>query len=248
MHLSVAERIRRDAGLPPDVAAQLDAGWPAFYLGNVAPDFQTISSVARETAHFYELPPPRGVLAHEVMLERHPELREAARLSPDHAAFIAGYRAHLLLDLRWYWDVLIPCFVEASDWPVDHRKRFLVHNTLLTYLDRQARATLPEDAAEKLAAAQPRGWLPVSGDGNLIRWRDMLVEQLVPGATPATVSIYAERMRMSPEEFAANLDSPRWMADEVFRKVSLEHVLGVIEKGVNDSVKLVTEYLSGREP
>ena len=157
-------------------------------------------------------------------------------------------RAHLLLDLYWYWDILIPCFVEATGWPADHRRRFLVHNTLLTYLDSQARESLPADAAGTLAAVRPNGWLPFAGDGNLIQWRDMLVEQLLPGAVPATVSIYAERMRMSPQEFAANLEDPGWMAEEVFRKVSLEHVLGVIDRGINDSVGLVTEYLSGREP
>lgn len=248
MHLSVAEQIRRHPELPAVVARQLDASWPAFYLGNVAPDFQTISSVPREVAHFYGLPPARDVVAHEVMLEKHPEFRDPQRLSPDHAVFIAGYRAHLLLDLYWYWDILIPCFVEATGWPADHRRRFLVHNTLLTYLDNQARESLPAGAAGTLAAVTPNGWLPFAGDGNLIQWRDMLVEQLLPGAVPATVSIYAERMRMSPQEFAANLENPGWMAEEVFRKVSLEHVLGVIDRGINDSVGLVTDYLSVREP
>jgi hypothetical protein len=98
-----------------------------------------------------------------------------------------------------------------------------------------------------LAAVRPDGWLPFAGDGNLIRWRDMLVEQLLPGAVPATVSIYAGRMHMSPEAFAANLHDPGWMEREVFHKVSLEHVLGVLEAGVDDSVRLVGDYLSGRE-
>lgn len=248
MHLAVAEQVRRHPALPPAVGGQLDAAWPAFYLGNVAPDFQTISSVPREVAHFYPLPPPRDLVAHEVMLDEHPEFRDPQQLSLEHAVFIAGYRAHLLLDLRWYWDVLIPCFVEATGWPADHRRRFLVHNTLLTYLDSEARRELPAGAGQTLAAVSPNGWLPFAGDGNLIRWRDMLVDQLRPGAIPATVAIYAERMHMSPEEFAANLDNPEWMAEEVFRKVSLEHVLGVLASGVDESVELVGDYLSGRAP
>ncbi|MDT8306529.1 MAG: zinc dependent phospholipase C family protein [Anaerolineae bacterium] len=248
MHLRVAERIRQHPELGPSAGQQMDAAWPAFYLGNIAPDFQTISDVPREVAHFYELPPARDVVAHEEMLERLPHLADASALDTDHAVFIAGYRAHLLLDLRWYWDILIPCFVEADDWPVDHRQRFLVHNTLLTYLDRLSRQKLPEDAGRTLAAAMPQRWLPFAGDGDLIRWRDMIAAQLAPGTVPATVSIYAERMRMSAKTFAANLDDSAWMDEQVFRKVSLDHVLAVIDSGVDDSVRLVGAYLDGREP
>jgi hypothetical protein len=248
MHLRVAERIRQHAELPAAVKRQIEADWPAFNLGNVAPDFQTICDVPREVAHFYELPPARDVEAHEEMLASHPELSQAKRLAADHAAFIAGYRAHLLLDLRWYWEILIPCFVEANNWPADHRKRFLVHNTLLTYLDRQSQAALAGNTGEVLAAARPDRWLPFAGDGDLIRWRDMLAAQLAPGTIPATVRIYAERMRISPKTFAANLDDPAWMAEEVFRKVSIDHVLAVIDRGVDDSVLLVSDYLCGGEP
>lgn len=247
MHLRVAQRIYDHPALPPASRRQLEEEWPSFNLGNVAPDFQTICDVPREVAHFYELPPARDVEAHEKMLDVHPELADPAQLAADQAVFIAGYRAHLLLDLRWYWEILIPCFVDAADWPADHRKRFLVHNTLLTYLDRQSRTALPDDAGPTLATARPHGWLPFAGDGDLIRWRDMIASQLAPGTTPATVTIYAERMRMSPAVFAANLDNRDWMAEEVFRRVSLDHVLGVIDRGVDASVRLVSDYLSGRE-
>lgn len=248
MHLRVAERIRRHPDLRPGVRQQLDAAWPAFFLGNIAPDFQTICDVPREVAHFYELPPARNVVAYEKMLEKHPELANPGTLSTDHAVFIAGYRAHLLLDLRWYWDILIPCFVEAENWPADHRKRFLVHNTLLTYLDRQSLDKLPGSAGRTLAAAMPQRWLPFAGDGDLIRWRDMIAAQLAPGTVPATVAIYAERMRMSAKTFAANLDDPAWMDEQVFRKVSLDQVIAVIDSGVDESVHLVGAYLDGREP
>lgn len=248
MHLRVAERIRQHPNMPPKTGLKLNAAWPAFYFGNVAPDFQTICDVSREVAHFYELPPARGVEAHEKMMRCHPELANLETLTAEQAAFIAGYRAHLLLDLRWYWDILIPCFVEAENWPVDHRQRFLVHNTLLTYLDRQSRAELPAGADRVLAAAKPDAWLPFAGDGDLIRWRDMLASQLEPGAVPATVTIYAERMRMSPETFAANLDDPVWMEEQVFGKVSLDHVLGMIDRSVDESVDLVDTYLNGRSP
>jgi len=244
MHLAVAERIRAHSLLDRQTARLLAQAWPAFYLGNVAPDFQTICDVPREVAHFYDLPPAPDVVAHRVMLEQHPQLADAAGLPLAHAVFIAGYRAHLLLDLCWYWEILIPYFVEAKDWPVDHRERFLVHNTLLTYLDKQAMATLPATAGQTLAAARPRHWLPFTGDGELIRWRDMLAAQLRPGGTTATITIYAERMNMKPEAFAANLDDRQWMAANVFHKIPLEKVETIITRGMEESVELIVDYLS----
>ena len=244
MHLEIAERIRGHSELSDQTAHLLGQAWPAFYLGNVAPDFQTICDVPREVAHFYELPPAPGVEAHQVLVEQYPELADAAELPLAHALFIAGYRAHLLLDLCWYWEVLIPYFVEAENWPVDHRQRFLVHNTLLTFLDKQAFDKLPPAADATLAAASPRQWLPFTGDGELIRWRDMLVQQLRPGGTTATIAIYAERMNMKPDQFAANLDDPQWMAENVFHKVPLEKVQAIITDGMEQSVELITDYLS----
>ena len=244
MHLDIAGRMAQSACLPGAITRLLEEEQPAFYLGNVAPDFQTISDVPREVAHFYGLPPEPGVEAHNVMLERFPALADSSELPVAQAVFVAGYRAHLLLDLIWYRDVLIPFFVQAEDWPVDHRRRFLVHNILLTYLDRQAKRALPEEVGERLGAAYPRGWLPFAGDGDLIRWRDMLTRQLRPGARSETVTIYADRMKMSPAEFAAHLDDPEWMTEQVFSKVPLPKVDEALDKGLEASVAVVNDYLT----
>ena len=243
MHLQMAERIGAHEELPDNIARKLEVCWPAFYLGNVAADFQTISDIPREEAHFYKLPPAAGVKAYEIMLERYPQLARPEEMSPEQAVFIAAYRAHLMLDQRWYWELLIPYFIDAEGWPADHRRRFLVHNTLLTYLDREALQTLPDDAGETLAAAEPRHWLPFASDGDLIRWRDMLVQQLEPGATPKTVAIYAERMNMPPEHFAARLADPEWMHAQVFSKVPLAAAEAVLDEGLVKSVELITDYL-----
>ncbi len=244
MHLQVAERIRAHDNLHGLIAGALDSAMPAFYLGSVAADFQTIADVPREATHFYRLPPARDVVAHERMLEEYPQLADGCSLSLQQAVFVAAYRAHLLLDQLWYWDVLIPFFAEASDWPADHRQRFLVHNTLLTYLDKLAFESLPPHAGETLAAAEPRGWLPFAGDGDLIRWRDLLVRQLQPGANLETITIYAERVRMTAAAFAANLEDPNWMHQQVFNKAPIEAVQAVITRGMEQSVTLINDYLS----
>ena len=244
MHLEVAERIRAHEALDRRIARKIAAELPAFYLGNVAADYQTIADTPREVTHFYKLPPQRSTVAHERLLECYPQLADSSGLSDDHAVFIAAYRAHLLLDLCWYWEVLVPFFVEAQDWPADHRQRFLVHNTLLTYLDKAAFESLPAGTAETLDAAEPHDWLPFAGDGDLIRWRDVLVRQLQPGAEIETIAIYARRMKMTPEEFAANLEDAQWMQEYVFRKVPLQEVQSVISAGVDSSVTLISGFLS----
>ncbi len=243
MHLQAAECIRGHEQLSTPIARLIDRELPAFYLGNVAADFQTIADVPREATHFYPLPPARDTIAHRRMLELNPELADAAALPPAQAVFVAAYRAHLLLDQLWYWRVLIPYFVEAGGWGADHRRRFLVHNTLLTYLDQEALQTLPPTSGATLAAARPDNWLPFAGDGDLIRWRDMLAAQLRPGAAIQTIAIYAERLRLRPEAFAANLADPEWMRAEVFSKAPLQEVRDIITHGMEQSVALITRYL-----
>jgi hypothetical protein len=245
MHLQMAERIRSSDRLEPAIQNQILTDYPAFYLGNVAPDYQAICDIPREETHFYKLPPDQDIQGYGRMLARYPELAAASRLAPNKAVFIAGYAIHLRLDLRWYREVLIPYFLMSEGWD-DHHQRFIIHNTLLTYLDMLAVETLPENAAEILAAATPDYHLPFAADPNLIVWRDMLVHQLEPGAMLRTVEIYAGRLKMSPEEFAANLESPAWMEEHVFAKVPVEKVQAMLTDTVDESIDIITGYLTDR--
>jgi hypothetical protein len=244
MHLQLAERVLAHERLDENVRTLLYDHYPAFYLGNVAADFQTICDIPRENTHFYDLPPARDARAYPEMLVRYPQLAQVDGLPGDQAVFIAAYCTHLMLDLRWYHEVLIPYFVAPSGWP-SHRQRFIIHNTLLTYLDKLAVESLPAAAGEILAAARPCHWLPFARDEDLIDWQEMLVAQLAPGALLQTVAIYAGRLSMSPKEFAANLADPEWMIDHVFQKAPLEAVQGMLTSAVSESVGLITDYLNG---
>jgi hypothetical protein len=241
MHLQIAERIRADERLQGEARRLVEQEWPAFYLGSVAADVQTVNQMAREKTHFYGLPPDRERPAHEVMLAEYPALAEAGRLRPGQAVFVAAYAAHLMLDLSWYWQVLTPYFFNG-DWG-ETRYRFLIHNTLLTYLDRIDQAALPATAGPTLAAGEPADWLPFVSDDDLRCWRDMLVAQLRPGALSQTVEIYARRLGMTAADFAANLDDPAWMEVQVFRNVPLAGVRAVLDEAVGESVALISEYL-----
>lgn len=245
MHLQTAERIRASEQLKPNIRKLILTNYSAFYLGNVAPDYQAICDIPREDTHFYKLPPEPGNQAYDRMLDLNPELKPAPQLAPDEAAFIAAYSIHLMLDLRWYHEILIPYFLKSEGWE-SRKQRFIIHNTLLTYLDMLAVETLPPNAAEILGNAVPNYHLPFAEDANLILWRDMLVEQLRPGAMLRTIEIYAERLQMSPEEFAANLENPDWMAENVFARVPVEKVQTMMTNAVDESIEIITNYLTGK--
>lgn len=245
MHLHTAEQIR--AALINEngdgrLLAQLDAAWPAFYLGSVAPDINAISDISRSATHFYRMPPPPDEQAFEVMLAQYPELAAGPELPPNQAVFVAAYRAHLLLDLVWLRQIVYPFFVQA-DHLGERKQRELTHFILLAYLDGLALQALPDTAVDTLAQAIPQRWLPFAPDDVLLAWRDMLVAQLQPHALPRTVEIYAGRIGVSPELFAANLQDDTWMAEHVFGKIPVAQVQARLVTAVSHSVALIRKYL-----
>ena len=241
MHLQIAERIRAHGELPHWMGRRIDNKLPEFYFGNVAPDYQTIASIPREQTHFYNLPPSPEEDACLEMLTQYPELAAKATSTEAHSIFIAAYCCHLMLDLRWYREILIPFFLEPGDWR-DHRHRFIVHNTLLTYMDLKAFESLSMDVGLKLSHAQPNGWLPFASNEDLVGWRDFLVPQMDPGATPFTVEIYAGRLGMTVDEFSDNLGSSEWMEENVFSRIELDVVLSLLMTAVQDSIDLIDQY------
>lgn len=245
MHLQTAERIIASDRLQSNIKEKLLANYPAFYLGNVAPDYQAICDIPREDTHFYKLPPALENKGYDRMLSRHRDLANIDALPRDKANFMAGYSIHLMLDLRWYHEVLVPYFL-VSDSLGDYRQRFIIHNTLLTYLDKLAVESLPENAADILSAAVPDYNISFAPDDMLITWRDMLDNQLEPGAMLRTIEIYAGRLKMSPKEFAANLDDPAWMEEQVFAKVPVDKIKEMLTDAVDESIDIITDYLTGK--
>lgn len=244
MHLQIAELLRAQVrqGVNGRLGLLLDREWSAFYMGSVAADYQTICNVPRKVTHFYDLPPGPDEQAYPLMLATYPELANPSSLPPARAVFVAAYLMHLMLDLVWFRQILMPYFVEASSWG-DFPKRRLVHNILLAYLDKLAFESLPASAGGILAAAQPVQWLPFAADIDLINWRDMLVAQLQPGATPQTVEIYADRLQMSPGEFAGKLEDPAWLEEQMFRNVPVSEVWVHLEETIPGGIDLIAKYL-----
>ena len=245
MHLQMAEWIRRDERLHGRARTLIEQEWPAFYLGNIAPDVNAIhSDISRKATHFYNIPPSPEEWGYPDMFTAYPHLAASQELSPAQAVFVAAYSIHLMLDVRWFREVLVPYFFEQGEWQ-DNKERFLVHNTLLTHLDGLAFATLPQEAGEILAAATPQHWLPFAPDEALICWQETVAPQLFPGATTRTIEIYSGRMKMTPAEFSAHLEDPAWMNTNLFQRVPVPQVQAMLHDALGQSIEVITTYLNG---
>ncbi|MCB8943714.1 MAG: zinc dependent phospholipase C family protein [Ardenticatenaceae bacterium] len=244
MHLQIAEQIcveaqRRNGRLH----TLLQQNWPAFYFGSVAPDYQSVCGIPRVQTHFYDVPPEPDNMGYNYMWQAYPAVRDVAHLPPEQAMFVAGYSVHLLYDVIWLRDVVDPFFFRAEGLG-ERRQRILIHFILLTYLDKLAVAALPETAVHTLAAAHSDKWLPFADNKDLLAWRDLLLPQLEPGAMLSTVAIYAERLKMTPAEFAASLDDSAWMAANVFGKLPVPEIQAILTTAVPRSVDLLLEFFN----
>ncbi len=243
MHLHIAELIRAQADENGRFSSLLAANWSAFYLGSVAADCQEIAGVSREATHFYGIPPEPDNQAYPRMLAAYPQLADSTVLSAEQAMFIAAYSVHLMYDLIWFRDVLMPYFVNAKKWTAAFEERRMVHHIVLTYLDKLAYASLPKTAVSTLSSARPDHWLPFVSDEALSQWQQILVMQLEPAGELETINVYAKRLGMTPEAFSANLDSPEWMDAHVFQFIPMGEIQAKLETAVTDSISLISDYL-----
>ena len=245
-HLTVAERILASPALPEIKCAQLDqndAVLGAFFFGHIAPDVQVVSRQPREATHFFTLPPISDVPAYSRMLATHPQLAQPCTLPVVHAAFVAGYISHLLLDECWVREIFYPFFGPNRTWG-DGRERFLLHNVLRAWLDRRDLLCLRDGIGDLLRQVKPDGWLPFATNADLVRWRDLVADQFAPGADIRTVEIFANRSRVPDAQFLALLQ-PAAMEERIFSRVSLSDLDRFYERAVVYIHGLIVSYLNG---
>ena len=245
MHLDIAEQILAHPQLSPHAAAQLTANWSAFYLGSIAADYQSIGDVPREVTHFYALPIPENEpVGWDKLLQTYPEFADESALDARTAVFLAAYAAHLHYDVVWFKQILIPFFWLSDQWEgVSRRERFTIHNILLTYLNGVSLERLPSSAEKTLATATTQYNLPFIDPPLLARWHQLIVEQLVPNAPVQTIQIYAQRLGITADAFAAKLNDPQWLQSQLFDRVPLEAVEAIFDQALDESVRLINAYL-----
>ena len=242
-HLNVAEDLLRHADLPDFARRFLLRQRGPFLLGNTAPDVQVVSHQQREETHFFTLPLTAGApLPWEQMLGSYPSLTCPECASEDQIAFIAGYLCHLQADWEWVDKLFVPYFILQQDWG-DIWRRLYLHNVLRSYLDRQELASLPAEESLALLHANPHGWLPFVRDNYLYEWRNLLIQQLEPGARSLTVEVFASRQDIDPQEYYALLDSEERLEQELFHYVPRQLVADYRQRLVAQSIDLVGGYL-----
>lgn len=245
-HLSLAEELINHHDLPEPIRQFLRAYRNEFLFGSTAPDVQVVSGQRREATHFFDLPiQPGDPPAWEVFLNVYPELAISNSILAGQSAFLAGYLCHLQADWVWVKDIFTPTFGPLSAWGT-FRRRLYYHNVLRAYLDQQILPGLPDNAGISLSEVEPRGYLPFVKDQALIEWRDLLAQQLHPGAAIQTVEVFSSRQGISAPEYYAVLASAERMQNEVFERLPLECVESYRVQVLKDNLCLLVDTLAFR--
>ncbi|UCD97681.1 MAG: zinc dependent phospholipase C family protein [Chloroflexota bacterium] len=242
-HLRLAQEIAEDRTLSPGLQRFLQAYMGPFLLGNTAPDVHSLSGLSRQETHFFSVP-ARGSrpAPWRQMLLQYPGLNQVGGLSPEQAAFIAGYLCHLQADWVWVLDIFQPVFGPQLTWK-RFSERLYLHNVLRAYLDLEVLADLPPGIPQQLHVAAPDRWLPFVEDPSLVRWRDFLWEQLRPGEAVKTVEVFASRQGIDPEKFHALLESEEEMEANIFRYLPRGDLAAYRRRVVAANLKLLLNYL-----
>jgi hypothetical protein len=226
MHIAAAHRFLTDSDVSTEGQDHLQgAHLGAFLLGNVAPDARVSSGLKRAQTHFFEYAAKVNPPAGEAMLAAHPQLRTA---KGEQRAFVAGYLAHLAMDVIWTEELLFPHFY-VRDWG-DQMTRYEILHVLLCYLDARDYRRWGQGYGEALAVAQPHDWLPFLPDGDLASWRDVIAQQVCGECESATLSVLGARVTIGEGGLRAILDNPQRMQAELWDHVPLSLVNEVEEK------------------
>jgi Zinc dependent phospholipase C len=242
MHLAAAQRFLNDAAILPSIREELRQAdyLGAFLLGNVAPDARVSSGLRRGDTHFFEysvkVEPPAGV----AMLTAHPHLRSAEGTQ---RAFVAGYLAHLAMDVVWTEAMLFPHFY-LREWGNQNIRYEMLH-VLLCHLDGRDYKRWDADFGDALAHAKPSAWLSFLSDSDLETWRDLIAEQICKDCESDTLSVLGSRVMIGRAGLQAILENPERLQAELWDNISLEIVAQVEESMYAAMVKQLVDYMTG---
>lgn len=216
----------------------------SFIFGSTAPDTRVISGQPRESTHFFEIPLVPNTYSPITMMQTWPELADPTALEPRHAALVAGYLTHLVMDETWVEDVVLPClFVAGETWGPEH-VNWHVYNASIAYLDHQAIQALPQEIIKQTEEADIADVLPFIDNEPLLRWQ-MYVSQRLSADQVRSVGHAAENCGMTAEEMLALITSEEAMAREVYPVVAKEHLEAFQRDTTVRMQQAVTDYFNG---
>lgn len=244
MHLALAHRLLRDPDLPAKVRTHLTEQWGAFLLGSIAPDARVTAGTHRGDSHFFEYNPVVDPPPIHAMLSKYPTLRASALTHKQHMVFVAGYTAHLKMDEVWCTDMLFPVFIQGNRWDSKQIEYLMLH-LLLAYMDQRDLKLLHPDDYGKLSATTPQQWLPFMTDEGLCTWRDMVAAQLAPGGISLTNQILGQRVALSADAMAAQINDEALMEERMWSRLLPEQLTAIEEAMYVQTRHAVIDYLDG---
>lgn len=222
-HLEIAQRLLADPLLPAELREELAQERAAFLLGSVAADAR-VNGLSREDTHFYTYTNPITRPPWRAMLDYFPAINPPR--TPAHRAFLAGYVAHLSVDVVWTLDMLGPHFA-TSEWGESRAFRFLMLHILLIYMDERDLVALQPWQSAALNSALPQAWLPFMPDPVLAEWRDFIYDQIKVDGLSQTLSVFGGRIGKTPDDLRSILDSPQQMQAGLWDNIPPEILAGI---------------------
>ncbi len=195
----------------------------SFLFGSVAPDTRIISGQSRESTHFFTIPPNPNVTGPTTMMIDWPTLADPVALQTDHAALIAGYLTHLVMDEVWVEDVVMPClFLAGERWGASH-PNWLVYNATIAYLDYQAAKDLSSEIVAQVGEAEVEGTLPFIENRPLLDWQ-MHVSERIATNQFRSAEFAARNCDIPPDEMHRLISSETAMAEMVYPVVPKQNI------------------------
>lgn len=240
-HLAATQRLLDDTALTPEYRELFRRELGAFLLGNVAADARNESGSPRAATHFYDYAQEMtDEMPWRTMLRLNPSLWQPRNEA--HAAFIAGYVAHLSMDEIWSRYMVGPRFITAN-WGTRAHRWVMLH-VILIYMDERDQRLLAPWQGDTLATAHPHAWAPFLTDTSLSNWRDMIVTQLQPGGRSQTLDIFGPRANRTPEELRALLDNPAEMQENLWHYIEPAFLKDIEAQMYEHAITQTAAYLA----
>jgi hypothetical protein len=96
---------------------------------------------------------------------------------------------------------------------------------------------------ELLEQSIPDGWLPFTQDHSLLAWRDLLTDQLKPGAEIQTIEVFAARQGISPAKYYKLLNSDQALESKIFSHLHRHQLESYLKNLIDDNIETLKTYL-----
>ncbi|NDJ34741.1 MAG: hypothetical protein GYB64_08730 [Chloroflexi bacterium] len=216
----------------------------AFLLGSIGPDARVVGGISRDATHYYAIPRQTDAPIEEVFFAQCPSLRRADDLSRENAAFVAGYVAHLIMDVAWLETVVMPAlFIEGITWEPGH-PHWDIYNMLMAYLEVRGSRRLPEDIPDLLEGTDPSRWIPCLPDEVLAEWARHIAHVIPESGPQHVIRLLSRSVSMPYEAFVRTVSDRDRLLEATTPTVHTGHLEAFWRTTDDRSMAAVLDYLS----